>query len=304
MATPTPQNNSRPDASPLGEGLSHNLLSDLAPLIALFGEQVTKQFLTMSIDWTDNILIALGPLGIMTILVSAIRVAGNKHLKALIGRARESIETAEVELVSSTSYGVCEMWNGVEIVRSFRIPKTSQFVVIRSDDMIRVLPTWQAYMENIIIERLGRFLEQDEDETWYIFKGAPNLSLNTPWSFVSTAERWSWLCTGFFLQSVSLVLPLLVMRTINFQFRDYSYACYVIGTMSLNIGLALCSHVIEGSTTEYDFIPNPAHNEELVVITVQEASNVGDQHFYPYVTVSVPDSPQIRTSRFNNKNYK
>ena len=304
MATPTPQNNSRPDASPLGEGLSNNLLSDLAPLLALFGEQVTKQFLTMSMGWTDNMLIALGPLGVMTILVSAIRIAGVKRPKALIGRARESRETAEVELLSSTSYGVCEMWNGVEIVRCFGVPATSQFVIVRSDNTIRIVPTWQAYMEKILVERPGRFFEPDEDDVWYVFEGAPNLSLNTPWSFVSTAERWSWLCAGFFLQSVSLVLPLLIMRTIHFQFRAYSYACYVIGTIGLSIGLALCSHVIQGSTTEYDFIPNPAHSRELVVITVQQASNVGEQHFYSYVTVSVPESPQIRMSRFNYSNYK
>jgi hypothetical protein len=138
MTTPTPQNNSRPDASRIGEGLSNNLLSDLAPLLALFGEQVTKPFLAMSMDWTDNILIALGPLGIMTILVSAIRIAGIKRLKALIGRARESRETAEVELLSPTPYGVREMWNGFEIVRSFGIPATSQFVIVRNDDGIYI----------------------------------------------------------------------------------------------------------------------------------------------------------------------
>ncbi|KAF2792374.1 hypothetical protein K505DRAFT_218499, partial [Melanomma pulvis-pyrius CBS 109.77] len=76
-----------------GEAFSNNLLSDLAPLLTLFGEQVTKKFLSLSMGWVDNILVAVGPLGIMTTVVSAIRVGGHKRLKAIIGRARESRTT-------------------------------------------------------------------------------------------------------------------------------------------------------------------------------------------------------------------
>ena len=65
---------------------SNNLFSDLAPLLTLFGEQVTKQFLSMSMGWADNILLAMGPLGILTIIVSIIRVGGVRQPKALVGR--------------------------------------------------------------------------------------------------------------------------------------------------------------------------------------------------------------------------
>jgi len=69
-----------------GDEFSNNLFSDLAPLLTLFGEQVTKQFLSMSLGWADNILLAMGPLGIMTVIVSAIRVGGVRQLKAIVGR--------------------------------------------------------------------------------------------------------------------------------------------------------------------------------------------------------------------------
>ncbi|KAF7565609.1 hypothetical protein PtrM4_050430 [Pyrenophora tritici-repentis] len=69
-----------------GDDFINNLGSDLAPLLTLFGEQVTKQFLTMSLGWADNILLAVGPLGIITIIVSAIRVGRVSILKALVGR--------------------------------------------------------------------------------------------------------------------------------------------------------------------------------------------------------------------------
>lgn len=70
-----------------GDEFSNNLFSDLAPLLTLFGEQVTKQFLSMSMGWADDILLAMGPLGIMTVIVSAIRVGGVKVLKAFVGRS-------------------------------------------------------------------------------------------------------------------------------------------------------------------------------------------------------------------------
>lgn len=69
-----------------GDEFANNLFSDLAPLLTLFGEQVTKQFLSMSMGWADNVLLAMGPLGILTIVVSAIRVGGVRRLKALVGR--------------------------------------------------------------------------------------------------------------------------------------------------------------------------------------------------------------------------
>ncbi|KAI5809186.1 hypothetical protein BZA77DRAFT_348057 [Pyronema omphalodes] len=102
--------------------LSNNLISDLAPLLALFGERFTQQFLSFSTSSVDSLLFALAPLGIITAIVGAIRVAGPSWLRALVGRARETRATAEVELMSSTSHEVCEIWNGEAIVRVIGTP--------------------------------------------------------------------------------------------------------------------------------------------------------------------------------------
>lgn len=50
-----------PVASALTDGkdFSNNLFSDLAPILALFGEQVAKQFMAGSLGWSDNILFAM-----------------------------------------------------------------------------------------------------------------------------------------------------------------------------------------------------------------------------------------------------
>lgn len=86
-------------------------------LLALFGERVTTQFMSQALGWADNIIIAMVPLGIVTIIVSAIRVGGPVWLKAIVGRAMENRTAAEVELMSSTSHEVSELWNGQKIVR-------------------------------------------------------------------------------------------------------------------------------------------------------------------------------------------
>lgn len=63
-----------------------SLSQAFGPLISLFGDQLTKQFLSLSVGWADNILLATGPVGIITILVCAIRIGGHRPFKTIIGR--------------------------------------------------------------------------------------------------------------------------------------------------------------------------------------------------------------------------
>jgi hypothetical protein len=76
------------------------------------------------------IVFAMAPLGIITAFVSAIRVGGPNWLKALVGRARENIAAAEVEVMSSTSHDVCELWNGKAIVRTAGRPMVKQLIYL------------------------------------------------------------------------------------------------------------------------------------------------------------------------------
>ncbi|KAF4425752.1 hypothetical protein CFRS1_v000713 [Colletotrichum fructicola] len=67
-----------------GDDFANNLFSDLGPLLALFGERVTMQFMSGAMGWADNIILAMAPLGIITAIVGAIRVGGPSWLKAVI----------------------------------------------------------------------------------------------------------------------------------------------------------------------------------------------------------------------------
>ncbi|KAL0764699.1 hypothetical protein CaCOL14_012789 [Colletotrichum acutatum] len=55
------------------DDFSNNLASDLAPLLSLFGEQITKQYLSESTTVVDYFIFAMAPMGILTAIVSAIR---------------------------------------------------------------------------------------------------------------------------------------------------------------------------------------------------------------------------------------
>lgn len=73
------------------------------------------------------------PLGIITAILRAIRVAGPKWARAFIGRARENRAAPELELMSSTSHEVCEVFNGKGIVRVMGKPKMMEFIFIPSE---------------------------------------------------------------------------------------------------------------------------------------------------------------------------
>ncbi|UZP36417.1 hypothetical protein NXS19_004233 [Fusarium pseudograminearum] len=90
-----------------GNNFTNNLVSDLAPLLALVSERVTTQFISQSTGWADCIALAIAPVGVITIIVSAIRITGPRWLKAVVGRARENVAAAELEVMSSTSSEAC-----------------------------------------------------------------------------------------------------------------------------------------------------------------------------------------------------
>lgn len=79
--------------------------------------------------WVDHLIFSLVPLGIITVITGAIRVSGPPVARSFIGRARENRAQAEIELMSSTSKEVCELFNGDSIVRAMGKPKITEFLI-------------------------------------------------------------------------------------------------------------------------------------------------------------------------------
>lgn len=104
-------------------------------MITLFGERLTKQFLSESISLLDNIIFALSPLGVLTAVVSVIRVCGGSSLRAFIGRAQEGPAEAESELLPCVSESTAELFNEGGISRVFGRPKIVEIVMWEEENL-------------------------------------------------------------------------------------------------------------------------------------------------------------------------
>ncbi|KAL6907290.1 hypothetical protein GGI43DRAFT_431349 [Trichoderma evansii] len=88
------------------------------------------QFMSQAMGIADCILLAVAPIGAITTVVSAIRVAGPSWLKSFIGRARENLAAAEVEVMSSTSEETCELWNGNSVKFNIRCEELQNIEIV------------------------------------------------------------------------------------------------------------------------------------------------------------------------------
>ncbi|KAF4465565.1 ankyrin repeat [Fusarium albosuccineum] len=289
-----------------GDEFSNNLFSDLAPLLTLFGEQITKQFLTMSMGWADSLLLAMGPLGIITTIVGAIRVSGNKRLKTLVGRAREGHSVAEQELLSSTSLNVCEMWSGQQIVRMIGNSEGMKTLMITRKG--EIFDIQGAMYENLIC-RHGVEQEERIQMIEALSNTAPNLGLNVHNATAPSWELSSWAFLGLLLQSSALMFPAVATyywkwTKVSNQIPEYGYPCFCIGTICLIAGILTCGHVIEGVTTEYEFNITPSGREQgLVIFRFQKARTVGDQHFPDCFILNHEYNRSIKISLLNNEDF-
>ncbi|KAF2181878.1 hypothetical protein K469DRAFT_691933 [Zopfia rhizophila CBS 207.26] len=109
------------------DAFTHNLATGLAPLVALFVEQATKQFFSELTTPHENIIFAVAPLGILTAVVSVMGVLGSASLRAFVGRAQEGRPSRSRTLLLY-SYDVCELWNNGGIARVFGRPQMLEFI--------------------------------------------------------------------------------------------------------------------------------------------------------------------------------
>ena len=103
-------------------------------MITLFGERLTKQFLSESISALDNVIFALSPLGVLTAVVSVIRICGSSSLRAFVGRAQEGPAEAESELLPCVSESTAELFNDGGITRVFGRPKIMEIIAWEEED--------------------------------------------------------------------------------------------------------------------------------------------------------------------------
>jgi ankyrin repeat protein len=272
------------------DNFANNLGSDLAPFLALFGEQVTTQYMSESLDWIDNILLALAPLGIITILVSAIRVSGTGPLKSLIGRGKETRGQVETDLMSSTSSDVCELLSGDGVVRVVGTPALLQLIWVpekvgdsdkscglynfretlsrnlyytkkHSDNPQSKLPDGRVNSEKLALGGMrATSNRQEPTPDALIDRNPPNVSLNLSVKSVSRPTLIIFIIIGIIAQGAVLAFAAVSQYVLHFPKNDskisfYAFPVLCAGTVFLNVGVLLCAHAVESSTGEITWVP-------------------------------------------------
>ncbi|KAG0643606.1 hypothetical protein HOY80DRAFT_899530 [Tuber brumale] len=282
-----------------GVDFSNNLFTDLAPVLALFGEQVAKQFLSQSLSWLEDVIFAMAPLGIITAIVSAIRVGGPNWLKAVVGRARESRAVAEVELMSSTSHEVCELWNGEAIVRVMGSPKVAELLYFPLEADGSRFSTLEVAKENGTLRNAKK-----KDSSTHAKENAskrvslaPNISLNFC-EAKKPGELWLFAILGIVLQFGCLIFigvtryhPKINLK--EDQNSEYAYPLMASGTLVLVIGMMACSHVVQASSKENMWVAK----NNFRILWLQKSARVNDQLFGSYAIFGDRERNKLITSR-------
>ncbi|KAL6854518.1 hypothetical protein J3F83DRAFT_754789 [Trichoderma novae-zelandiae] len=305
------------------DDFTNNLATDLTPLIALFGEQATKQFLSESTTILDNFIFAMAPLGILTGVVSAIRVCGGPSLRAFIGRAQEGGGIAEAELCSSTSRDVCELYHNGAIVRVFGRPKILEIIydpVLEANEAgeedkhkFGISISREYFQQSILNDKRWqeKGLEDSDDEAKNSLSSAtnsssdfapnPNLSLN-----IGIVKRSAYVYNtaatfGFLAQSSVIVLAAVVKYKLKWKKNEslidpWAFPFALMGTVSICFGMFLCATLVNDSTKERVFEQKVKTNGRTaspgpMLYVVQPGNQVvGDQTFDPFLFSKITHS--------------
>jgi hypothetical protein len=284
------------------DDFSNNLATDLAPFLSLFGEQPTQQYLSESITWLDYFIFAMGPIGILTALVSAVRVCGSPSLRAFIGRAQEGEGDREAELCSSTSRNVCELYNDGGIARVFGRGKILEVVHDpNTPEEEGFNPNWSAGIDlfrDYASNPRGKKEWSAHHTDWPPEEYAPNLSFNVgmkrpdDWVFVVVAVL------GFFLQGWVLAFAAVVTYYLRWEKNNEqppSYACplAIIGTILVCSGVFLCAFLVGQSTKEQIF-KRKRGTQRSSLYWVQPRQVLGDQTFESFCHVDLGGTASLR----------
>ncbi|KAL4726710.1 hypothetical protein ACLX1H_005599 [Fusarium chlamydosporum] len=297
-------------------------------ILSLFGERVTMQFMSQALGWADCLALAMAPLGIITILVSAIRVGGPKWLKAIIGRAKENTAAAEMELMSSASPEVCELYNGDGIVRCQGTAPVWEFICICPQGYDHAAPDHGLKLEYMTLEKAieAKLLTEHKNDTQSSLSLSNFLarrfqSNNRPANRgrARTAELANETTTNSHERAgirFTALLGTLLQGGVLAFFGVISYHAEVkpdfqkdgkpterfafplatAGTLLLVLGMFVCALVVESSTVETLYTAN--HGSTLLMCWLQQGQTVSDQVFDSYaISQSRPCSVITKSAR-------
>ncbi|KAK2740060.1 ankyrin repeat domain-containing protein 28 [Colletotrichum kahawae] len=299
------------DADDALSDFTNDLFTDLGPLLALFGEQMTKQCISESTTYYDYFIFGMGPIGVITTMVSTIRLCGPASLRAFIGRSKEGNSAIEAELCTSTSRDVCEVFNNGGITRVLGKPKILELIRTPEDYHHRA-PAGREINRKAGLYLFRDFVE-DAGNTWYAeatiqpgwilptseqlspaSQNPPNLSLNVgitqydPWVFCLIV------LVGLILQAGVLVVAGIGVWVLGWNLNggttastNYAPTIFIIGTVLLCGGICACIAIIGQATTEVRCKRTTSEPDSPAtsLIWLQPRQVIADQSFDAYAFI-------------------
>lgn len=311
------------------DDFSNNLATDLGPLIVLFGEAMTRQYLSECTSFLDYFIFAMAPIGVLTAMSSAIRVCGHSALRAFIGRSQEGQGAVEAELCTSTSRDVCELFNRGGITRVLGRPSILELVYIPSGKGPGKTAGLYSFKEWVEGSGEDWWKKIEKQKTKYDNKldskansdvgtepssHPPNISLN-----VGIIKRPKWLfravaVVGFILQAGLIVLAGVGAWRLGWtkiqagspSSKNYAPIMYIIGTFLMSIGMWGCATVIGQTTDEVQYrrLPTEPKTRGTRLFWLQPGPQfIGDQCFDPFAYTDKEKTPlMVWTSSTKNYN--
>ncbi|KAI1394335.1 uncharacterized protein F4822DRAFT_424813 [Hypoxylon trugodes] len=294
------------------DDFSNNPATDLAPLVSLLGESPTKQYISECLATEDIIIFAAAPIGVITAIVSAIRVCGTPSLRAFVSRAQEGAGAIEAELCSSTSRDVCELYNNGGIARVFGRPKLLEIVRDPQAPFDEFYPSNGAKatagiysFEEYLKTNRGKsewklqrtWLEKWKNPTETTETGsqqgpakhfAPNPNLSQNIGIKPYSQGWFIAAAAVGVMMQAFVLVWAILTRYHYQWvrnsrqDQYAVPLTVVSTVSLCLGVSLCARLIESKTKErYYERKDPQNSESLSTMYWVQPGNqrIGDQVF-------------------------
>ncbi|PYH87104.1 hypothetical protein BO82DRAFT_408248 [Aspergillus uvarum CBS 121591] len=242
--------------SSLADNLSFGFIAQVLPFLALFGEDATRYYLAQAVDWPDYLLFAIGPLGVIFIISTTFRILGTQFLKSKLGRGHEESALIEKELLSSTSFNTCELWNGVSVDRSTENGQIQGFWVYKKKNQDKPILKMPEEIKHPatggnLFSPLGLVPEVDDRfDSIREERKPPNLLLN-----LCSHSRRSNILALFFAIPFQLSLIVLAVLTYvqhlgsltkvhGYDTHAYAAGLAIGGTTALFIGLVLCAYEI------------------------------------------------------------
>ncbi|OJJ98999.1 hypothetical protein ASPACDRAFT_1857462 [Aspergillus aculeatus ATCC 16872] len=263
---------------PVIDNLSFGIIAQVLPLLGIFGQEQTGYFLSQAIDWPDYLLFAIGPLGVIWVLTATFRILGTQFMKSKFGRGSEESALIERELMSSTSSGTCELWNGTSVDRLSTQAQIQEFWIYERLGQTEPIIDTPKKMKNpsngeILFKFHGLIPEIDDrciEESPEI--KPPNLLLNLS-SHSKRSNFTAVLCFAipFQLGFIALAALMRFNSYLNghFHVHTYAFGLTVGGTTVLFFGLLLCAYEISKTTVRVAWEPLISRTHNTYVLWLQ-----------------------------------